>query len=158
MRQPGFCRRIEATLKRYELDGALLNLEITEGSLVDNIEGAIEIMQQLRALGVTISIDDFGTGFSSLSYLARMPVQVLKIDRSFVHRICEESTDMALVLSIIAMGDALGLEVIAEGVETQAQSEFLKDAGCDAAQGFLISRPLPAKRFTEKFVDRQALP
>lgn len=154
LRQPGFCTRIETALRRYALNGSCLNVEITERSLVDDIEEAIEIMARLRSLDVTISIDDFGTGFSSLSYLARMPVQVLKIDRSFVQRICQEQTDMTLVLSIIAMGSALGLTVVAEGVETQEQLRALQLAGCDEAQGFLISQPLPPQEFAGDFLAR----
>ena len=152
LRQPQFAERVEAALTRNALKGSDLNLEITESTLIENIDDAIGVMSELRALGVAFSIDDFGKGFSSLSYLSRMPVKELKFDRGFIKRIPHQESGMALVLSIIAMGHALGLEVVAEGVENEAQLEALTGARCDHIQGFLISPPLAADDFAKRFL------
>ena len=105
------------------------------------MEEALQVMREVRALGVRFSIDDFGRGFSSLSYLQQMPVQTLKIDRRFLEHVPERTGEAMLAKSIIAMGHALGLEVVAEGVERHEQWQFLSAEGCDQAQGFLVGRP-----------------
>jgi EAL domain-containing protein (putative c-di-GMP-specific phosphodiesterase class I) len=138
-------------IRGYALDPEHFMLELTESSLVDDIKGTAAIMNEIRDAGVRIAIDDFGTGFSSLSYLQRLPIDTLKIDRSFISRIPTKEADMKLVRSIISIGKELDLEVVAEGVETQAQLEFLRSIGCDQVQGFLFSKPLPAADF-ERFV------
>jgi len=125
----------------------MLELELTESQLLDDIDNAISISRQLRALGVKLAIDDFGTGYSSLSYLKRFPVDFVKIDRSFISELEQFGDDAAIVRAIIAMVHSLELQVVAEGVETQAQLDFLSEQGCDEIQGYLISRPVPAEQF-----------
>ncbi len=126
-----------------------LKLELTESVLVDNVEGVIATMEALRATGVGFSLDDFGTGYSSLSYLKRMPLQQLKIDQSFVHDLLSDPNDAAIVDTIVALSAALGLDVIAEGVETLEQRQVLLEAGCMTFQGYFYSRPLSALALQE---------
>ncbi len=137
-------KQIEEALRNACLDPTDLDFEITETVAMHNAEESIGVMRQLKSLGIGISLDDFGTGYSSLSYLKRFPIDVLKIDKSFVRDIPEDANDLAIVTAIIAMSHALGLKVIAEGVETQPQGDFLRDCGCEYAQGFYFSRPVPA--------------
>ena len=141
--------RVAATLDRHGLDASWLELEITESTLMRDIERVIDIMDQITALGVSLSLDDFGTGYSSLSYLKRFPIDTLKIDRSFTMGIPEDGSDCAIASTIISIGQQLGHRVIAEGVETAEQMEFLRGAGCDEVQGYLFSRPLAAGPFEE---------
>ncbi len=124
----------------------LLDVEITESVLVDDIEGGTEKLQILRRAGVEVSVDDFGTGYSSLNYLARLPVDTLKIDRSFVMRMQEAGYPRNIVAMIVSLAHTLGLKVIAEGVEEDEQMNLLRELGCDQIQGFLVSRPLPADK------------
>lgn len=141
----GDCVTILASLiKKYNANPGLIELEITESYLMTDVEGAITQLQSMKDLGVHISIDDFGTGYSSLSYLKRFPVDTLKIDRSFIKDIPDDNNDVEITAAIIAMARQLGLEVIAEGAETQEQIEFLRDNGCYLVQGFFFSKPLPA--------------
>jgi EAL domain-containing protein (putative c-di-GMP-specific phosphodiesterase class I)/GGDEF domain-containing protein len=147
LRQEGFYDEIKALLERHRGLRGRLNLEVTEGSLVEDLESAVEIMSSLRKLGVTFSIDDFGTGFSSLSYLRKMPLHSLKIDRSFINTIPDRPEDMRLVRSIVSMGHDLELKVVAEGVETERQYAFLRSVGCDQVQGYLFSAPLEVPEF-----------
>jgi diguanylate cyclase (GGDEF)-like protein/PAS domain S-box-containing protein len=139
--------RLEATLARYGLEPCWLELEITESALMHDIERVIAIMEQINVLGVTLSLDDFGTGYSSLSYLKRFPIDTLKIDRSFTMGLPEDSSDCAIATTIIGIAQKLRHKVIAEGVETVEQLEFLRESGCDQVQGYLFSRPLPADAF-----------
>ena len=140
-------RSLVQTVQRALDDSGLgpehLVLEITESVLVESIEATTKVLQRLRSIGVRLSIDDFGTGYSSLSYLKHFAVNHLKIDKSFVQDIASSQTDAAIASGIIAMGHSLGLKVIAEGVETDAQLELLRAAGCDEVQGFLFGRPVP---------------
>ncbi len=145
--RPEFVASVRQVLATTGADPARLKLEITESAVLGDLSEAATKLSRLRALGIQISLDDFGTGYSSLSYLSRLPLDQLKIDQSFVARLPDGANDAMLVQTIIGMGRGLGLEVIAEGVETQAQREFLMAHGCDAFQGFLISRPIPHAAF-----------
>lgn len=144
---------IMTTLARYNVSPELLEIEITESSVAENYEKAIDMMNVLSTAGVCISIDDFGTGYSSLSYLKRFPVDYLKIDRSFISCIPDNADDTAITSTIIAMAENLGLKVIAEGVETQEQLNFIQEKGCYSAQGFLISKPLSEKYITQWLIN-----
>jgi EAL domain-containing protein (putative c-di-GMP-specific phosphodiesterase class I) len=139
--------RVDDTLQRYGLEPQWLELEITESTLMHDIEAVIAIMDRISALGVALSLDDFGTGYSSLSYLKRFPIDTLKIDRSFTTGIPADASDCAIASTIIGMGRKLGHRVIAEGVETLEQLDFLRQHGCDEVQGYLYGRPLPADEF-----------
>jgi len=141
--------RVMETLRRYGLEPSWLELEITESTLMHNIERVIGIMDRLTAAGITLSLDDFGTGYSSLSYLKRFPIDTLKIDRSFTTGIPVDTNDCAIASTIISIAQQLNHKVIAEGVETPEQLAFLKDSGCDEVQGYLFSRPLPALEFEQ---------
>jgi EAL domain-containing protein (putative c-di-GMP-specific phosphodiesterase class I) len=134
---------VRLALAETGLDPALLCLELTESMLMIDTAHAQQKLQELRNLGVSLSLDDFGTGYSSLAYLSRLPVQELKVDRSFIHRLYKTPSDTAVVNTIIAMAQELGLELIAEGVETGEQQEHLLARGCLTIQGFLCSNPLP---------------
>lgn len=138
---------VNAALAASGLDSRFLELELTESVLIQNTEKSLDTIQRLKALGLKLSIDDFGTGFSSLSYLKHLPVDKLKIDRSFVSDITANHEDAAIVLSIISLAHTLKKTVVAEGVETKAQLEFLRRHHCDEMQGFFFSHPLPADGF-----------
>lgn len=140
-REAAFLQRVVDILASTGLRPDLLELEITEGVLVQNFDQALETLMALHNMGVRIAIDDFGTGYSNLAYLKRFPINVLKIDQSFVRDMLEDSTDLAIVEAIINIGHALKLELVAEGVETQAQADMLLNKGCSVIQGFLYSRP-----------------
>jgi len=136
---------IDDALREFGLPPQMLELEITENVALDFKE--TELLQRLRDKGVNLAFDDFGTGYASLSYLLKFPLSRIKIDRSFIMKIAESANDAAIVRSLIAMAHNLGLEVIAEGVETAAQAAFLLDEKCEEAQGYLYSEPLPADEF-----------
>lgn len=141
---------VSQVLSELELSGAppqLLKLELTESLLAQDLDGIVQKMHTLKARGVTFSLDDFGTGYSSLAYLKRLPLDQLKIDQGFVRDVLVDSSDAAIVRTVIALGDRLGLNVIAEGVETQAHREFLESNGCYCYQGYLFSRPLKKQMF-----------
>jgi EAL domain-containing protein (putative c-di-GMP-specific phosphodiesterase class I) len=150
-------KQVEDALAASGLDPADLDFEITETIAMHNAEESVGVMRQLKSLGIGLSLDDFGTGYSSLSYLKRFPIDVLKIDKSFVRDIPEDANDLAIVSAIIAMAHALGLKVIAEGVETDAQWHFLRDCGTQFAQGFYFGRPLPASEFEDILAHRAGL-
>ncbi len=149
---PTFVAQILAVLKRTGADPSLLNLEITETILLDNIEEAIEKMRELKEHGLRFSLDDFGTGYSSLSYLKRLPFDQLKIDRSFVHDLLDDIGSRAIAQTVISLGQALDLEVMAEGVETEAQRVQLEELGCHKFQGYLFARPIPLEEFERNWL------
>ena len=136
-----------AALQASGFPAARLELEITESALAERTEEARQVLVRLRELGVRIAVDDFGTGYSSLAQLKRFPIDVLKIDQGFIRDIPQSEDDMAISAAIIAMGHSMGLSVLAEGVETEGQLAFLRERGCDAYQGYLCSRPVPADEF-----------
>jgi EAL domain-containing protein (putative c-di-GMP-specific phosphodiesterase class I) len=125
----------------------LLELEITEGMLIHNIEHAILLLTEIKAMGVRLAIDDFGTGYSSLGQLKNFPIDTLKVDRSFIRDLATDSDDKAITSAIIAMGKTLSLTVVAEGVETIEQQAFLREQACDEMQGYYFSRPIAADEF-----------
>lgn len=146
-RQPDFVSTISLILQESGLSPQWLELEITESIAMENVEFAISMLRELKEMGIHISIDDFGIGFSSLNYLRRLPIDTLKIDRSFIEDITPTLNKTELVTAIIQLAQNLNLNVIAEGVETQHQLDFLRQKGCDEMQGFLFSKPLPGKEF-----------
>jgi diguanylate cyclase (GGDEF)-like protein len=146
-RQPDFVEQVRACVHGAGIDPSKLKLELTESLVLDNVESVIATMHALKALGVGFSMDDFGTGYSSLAYLKRLPLDQLKIDQSFVRDIVSDPSDAVIVKTIIGMAHNLGLEVIAEGVETEAQRSLLLSYDCRVFQGYLFSRPLPLAEF-----------
>ncbi len=148
--QADFIDRVAAVLSDNELPGSLLELELTESILVHDADEALARLSQLSQLGVRLAIDDFGTGYSSLSYLKRFPIERLKIDRSFIEGIPQNDSDAGIVRAIVQMSAALGMKVIAEGVETEPQRNFLVEVGCDQFQGFLYAPALDALSFDER--------
>ena len=144
-------QRIAQILEQSGVPAACLELELTESILMEDVANAMQTLSSLKQLGVFIAIDDFGTGYSSLNYLKQFPIDVLKIDRSFVDGLPHGEQDGQIARAIIAMAHSLNLTVIAEGVETLAQLDFLRGHDCDEVQGFLLGRPMPAHQFTALF-------
>lgn len=140
---PELIPTLKRLLDKYELQGSYFELELTERTLVQSIETMISIMMQIKAMGLHFAIDDFGTGYSSLSYLKKMPMDCIKIDKSFLSGMLDNAADFQIIASTIAMVQKLQLQVVAEGVETREQLELLRQQGCDIAQGYLIARPIP---------------
>lgn len=148
---PYLTDHIKKVLKDTGLDSSLLELEVTESMIMNNMDEAIRKLTELKALGVRVSIDDFGTGYSSLSQLKQFPIDTLKVDRSFIRELPNDQEDMAITQAVITMGKTLGLTVIAEGVETEAQQTFLKSRACDQMQGFYFSEALPPDQIPRLF-------
>ncbi len=151
-REKDLASQVGLALMQAGLEPEALKVEITETALVEDADQALITLDALRALGVQVQIDDFGTGYSSLSYLQRFPVDTLKIDRSFIGRISAGDDSLEIVRSIVNLAHGLGLTVIAEGVETQEQLNFIKALACELGQGYLISKPLEAERAFEYIV------
>ncbi|NMY76848.1 bifunctional diguanylate cyclase/phosphodiesterase [Pseudomonas sp. WS 5071] len=143
----GLVDSVACALARHQLPANSLTLEITETTAMSDADASMNVLQQLSLMGVDLSIDDFGTGYSSLMYLKRLPANELKIDRGFVRDLEHDSDDAAIVSAIVALGQALGLRIVAEGVETDTQQSFLTTLGCDALQGYLLGHPKPAQQF-----------
>jgi len=146
-RNPEFVSHVRMVLKRYAIDPSKLKLELTESLLLENIEDTIATMETLSGSGIQFALDDFGTGYSSLQYLKKLPLHQLKIDRSFVSDVAVNSSDQAIIRTIVAMAQSLNLEVIAEGVEAEEQLQFLTRVGCTQYQGYLFGKPVPVEEF-----------
>jgi EAL domain-containing protein (putative c-di-GMP-specific phosphodiesterase class I) len=140
---------VENILMRTGMEPSCLCLELTEGIVMSNMQQTLEILHQLHALGVALSLDDFGTGFSSLSYLRQMPLHELKIDRSFVEQLPHDANSVAIIDSILGMAHSLNLAIVAEGVESEEHAAFLRDRKCEILQGYHFSRPLATDAFLE---------
>ena len=153
---PDLIQMVRATLERHMLIPHCLTLEITESTAMRDADASVVILQQLHEMGVRIAIDDFGTGYSSLLYLKRLPASELKIDRGFVRNLAHDSEDRAIVSAIVALGQTLDLKIVAEGVETVAQQEFLTDMGCHSLQGFLFGHPMPPAQFLAALAHHEA--
>lgn len=151
---PNFCRRVADALRRFDVAPDLLTFEITESSVMADPERSLPVLRELHALGIALSVDDFGTGYSSLAYLRRLPIDEIKIDRSFVQGMNNDLNDLAIVRAIIDLGHSLGLRVVAEGVEEEAARDALRTLRCDDLQGYLLSRPLPIDKLESWFTSR----
>jgi EAL domain-containing protein (putative c-di-GMP-specific phosphodiesterase class I) len=149
LRDPGFVAGVRAILTATGLDPQCLELELTETVLVQDTASTAAVLEALRDMGVRLALDDFGTGFSSLSHLKRFPIDMLKIDQSFVRDLALGSGDASIVGAVISMAESLNLQVVAEGVETPEQFELLKEQGCPEAQGFYFSHPAVAEDVTQ---------
>jgi diguanylate cyclase (GGDEF)-like protein/PAS domain S-box-containing protein len=157
IKQSRFIDRVERTISVTGMDPRHLDLEITEHLLVEQDPVVMQILERLRKLGITLSMDDFGTGYSSLSYLKRLPFDVIKVDRSFVSDIPYDQDDTAITAAIIAMAHSLRLRVVAEGVETEEQIEYLRQQQCDMGQGYIFCRPVPADQLTKLLIEQPDL-
>ncbi|HYV10860.1 MAG TPA: EAL domain-containing protein [Pyrinomonadaceae bacterium] len=153
--QPTFIADVSHILKETNLDPRWLELELTESSIMKDPDEAIEKLHELKLMGISVAIDDFGTGYSSLNYLKRFPIDTLKIDKTFVSDVCKDPHDTAIVRAIINLGHALDLTVVAEGVETKEQLQYLSALECDVVQGFLFSKALSAKAFEELLMEQR---
>jgi EAL domain-containing protein (putative c-di-GMP-specific phosphodiesterase class I) len=142
-----FCDKIDATLRSFELPPAILELELTETVLMQNADQLMYTLKKLKDMGIRISVDDFGTGYSSLAYLKRLPVDSVKIDRSFISDLPGDADDVAITHAVLALVHSLKRSVVAEGVETRDQLHFLLESGCDEVQGFYFSAALPSAEF-----------
>ena len=145
----GFPSHMSDLLADFDLDPRLLEVEITENTILTDPKRSHSILSRVTKHGVRIAVDDFGTGYSSLSHLSRLPVDVIKIDKSFVQRMCSDRGDQLIVRSTVDLAHNLGLEAVAEGVETEEQWDRLMQLRCDTAQGFYISRPIPGEQVIE---------
>ena len=156
--EDNFVEKITSTLNKYNVNGECIEIEITENAIMDDMEGVIHKLKQLNALNISIAIDDFGTGYSSLTYLHKLPIHTLKIDRTFLQNDRFTNDDNTIVNTIVAMAKGLKLNVIAEGIETQRQLDYLRDIGCNEAQGFLIGKPMDASLILNLIEHRTFVP
>jgi EAL domain-containing protein (putative c-di-GMP-specific phosphodiesterase class I) len=153
--RPDLAETVERVLGETGLEGSCLTLDVTETVYVKALAGNTATLDRLRGLGARISIDDFGIGYSSLAYLKRLPADAIKIDKSFVRGLGEDVEDTAIVRMIVELAHTLGMEVIAEGVETEEQVELLREMGCDFAQGYHLAMPLPSEEVEQLLADRK---
>jgi EAL domain-containing protein (putative c-di-GMP-specific phosphodiesterase class I) len=154
-----FLALVDRVLDDYDIEGKNVEFEITETVLLKGTNDVNDFVERLKQKGITLAIDDFGTGYSSLSYLHKLSIDALKIDKSFIIDLLKNEQNKTITLTILSLAKHLGLQVVAEGVETQDVCQWLKDNGCDYAQGFLFSRPIPADLFFQKYIvgqDREA--
>jgi EAL domain-containing protein (putative c-di-GMP-specific phosphodiesterase class I) len=145
----GLLRDVDEALLASAMSPVLLQLEVTESMVMRNVSRAVRVLDAIQSRGIRLAIDDFGTGYSSMSLMKQFPIDTIKIDRSFVRDLAEDSEDQAIAQAIISMGKALGMTIVAEGVETLEQQEFLRAHACDEMQGFLFSKPLPPRELAE---------
>ncbi|MEL0036341.1 MAG: EAL domain-containing protein, partial [Gammaproteobacteria bacterium] len=155
LRQPSMLSTIESAIRSNGIPPSSLVIEITETAIIDDIDRSIEVLNDMHTLGVSIAMDDFGTGYSSLNYLKRLPLHQIKIDKSFIDDVGKYAKDDMIIQSIIQLAHNLKLKVVAEGVETFSQHEFLSDLDCQEGQGYFYSPPLKAKEFKELIFDNQ---
>jgi EAL domain-containing protein (putative c-di-GMP-specific phosphodiesterase class I) len=146
---------IRQSLENYNFPAELFSLELTESILIDDVNETLSILNSMRELGITLAIDDFGTGYSSLSYLKQFPIDILKIDQSFIRDITTDASDKAIVSAILAMAQQLDIRVLAEGVETIEQQAFLQGQGCDFVQGYLYCKPIPADELFDRWQKKE---
>uniref|UniRef100_A0ABX1PN34 EAL domain-containing protein n=2 Tax=Aromatoleum anaerobium TaxID=182180 RepID=A0ABX1PN34_9RHOO len=158
LREPHFVEHLCELLESRGVPPAAICLELTEGTLMEDLDGASQMLSRLTERGIAVSIDDFGTGYSSLAYLGRLPIHELKVDQSFVRGIASEASKRSIIAAIIDMAHALGMQVLAEGIETEDQLAFLKERHCEMGQGYLFHRPLSAEAFERLFVPCGGLP
>lgn len=151
-KQLNFPNKIESVLKKYEVDPQFIELEITESSM-ENVEETEEILKKLKKLGVYVSVDDFGTGYSSLSYLKKYPIDIIKIDQSFISDINKDEKNEAIIKAIISLSHHLGMDVVAEGVEEKYQELFLKENRCKKGQGYLYNKPMTVGEVIKKYLE-----
>ena len=150
----GLVEKILRIALEHGVATAMLDIEVTEDSLVSDIDNATLVLAALRQAGMSTSLDDFGSGYSSFGYLVRLPIDTLKIDKTFVQALADSTKASAVIRGIVSLASSLGMKTIAEGVETLAQRAELKDAGCDVIQGYLIGRPLEADAFAKYMLSR----
>jgi EAL domain-containing protein (putative c-di-GMP-specific phosphodiesterase class I) len=148
-RQRGFASRLTDIILDSTVEPGSIEIEVTESTLMDSMEDAVEILERIRSCGIRIALDDFGTGYSSLSHLSHLPLDKLKVDQSFVQRLERDRASRAITGAIITLGRTLNLEVVGEGIESEEALDYLLEHGCDQAQGFYISQPLPAPAFAD---------
>ncbi len=149
---------IDDALLSCGMSATMLQLEVTESMMMQNVTRAVKIMNAIQGRGIRLAVDDFGTGYSSMSLMKQFPIDTLKIDRSFVRDLPDDAEDKAIAQAIISMGKAMGMTIVAEGVETTAQQSFLRDHGCDEMQGYLFSKPLPPEQMAELLRPQVAAP
>jgi EAL domain-containing protein (putative c-di-GMP-specific phosphodiesterase class I) len=154
--EPGFAEKVQRLLSKSGLDPALLGLEVTESAIISSSSAAIGALTDLRALGVRLSIDDYGTGQSTLTYLRKLPVHELKIDQTFITSLCTSSADQIMVRSTIDLAHELKLQVVAEGIEDQPTLDLLARLGCDYAQGYHVSNPVGFDQMTERLFGQES--
>ena len=150
-----FIKTLMHLLEQYHLPPTLIELEITESVFIDDMDDVIEKMNILRGMGIRFSMDDFGTGFSSLSYLRRLPIDTLKIDKSFIDSVVTDCPTRTIAETIIEMGKKLGFHTIAEGVEDEVQFDILRDIGCDNIQGYYMGRPMVSEKIEKLLAERE---
>jgi EAL domain-containing protein (putative c-di-GMP-specific phosphodiesterase class I) len=149
LRATSIVKDVRSALQDASIDGSALILEVTEGALIADVSEATAVLESLRSFGISISFDDFGTGYSSLSHLQSFPVDIIKVDKSFVDGVCRGTDDAMLVRSVLAIGREFGLQVVAEGIESEDQDVELRRLGCSYGQGFLYARPVDAATIDE---------